>query len=573
MKSLKSFADSKRVKYGTLNIIFIAIVIAIVIMVNSIFTVLSSAKNWYIDMTKEQLYTISDPLVELLTEVSQDVEIDIIFCQDKDRVQEHYSDINSGNVLAYVFATANQIAERLDNVSIVYKDPVKDYEFMKTFTTLSSELRPSESTVIIARKDEKGNYTKMYRTLHAASFYTFEELVDGSRGIYGYNGERTFATAILSLTMDKVPTVYFVTGHGEELAKVTSNGKYAKHESIVTFEDCGYKIRYIDLMDKQYTCPTGGCGQSWGMMEFDFGEEGDKSVTFTCDRCEKEYTVKATDFTEARAIPQDARAIVICNPETDYNAEIELTQLGTYLTTYKGTIFCFVDPEGKEDVGGKRLKNLRDFIKNQTGVTILDDDIVTDTSSSSGFGTNDFRGEIANNNAAKTYLSVLQGFGASSPAFKESGILEIDDRYSNADTQGYNDNLALRYTLPIIQTSPSAVYAGKAGKHNLMTVTSLTSTVSNEAAYSYFVVCPSASFIDDSFLVETKYPNEEIMYSLIHSTTAVNVPVNLDFKTFQNYDLDISAAQQRTLFICLLTILPAITIGVGMVILVRRKNK
>ena len=82
MKSLKSFADSKKVKYGTLNIIFISIVIAIVIMVNSIFTVLSSAKNWYIDMTKEQLYTISDPLVELLTEVSQDVEIDIIFCQE-----------------------------------------------------------------------------------------------------------------------------------------------------------------------------------------------------------------------------------------------------------------------------------------------------------------------------------------------------------------------------------------------------------------------------------------------------------------------------------------------------------
>ena len=133
--NLKSFADSKRVKYGTLNIIFITMVVAIVIMLNSIFTVLSETFGWYVDMTEEQLYTVSDELLALMENeiVSQNAQIDIIFCCDKDQAEKHYSDISSGNVLAYVHSTATQIADKLDNVSVLYIDPVKDYEFIKKF--------------------------------------------------------------------------------------------------------------------------------------------------------------------------------------------------------------------------------------------------------------------------------------------------------------------------------------------------------------------------------------------------------------------------------------------------------
>ena len=78
--NLKSFADSRRLKYGTLNLIFIAVVIAIVIVFNTIVTLLSDVLNWRVDMTQEQLYTVSDPCVELLDKVSGDTQIDIIFC-------------------------------------------------------------------------------------------------------------------------------------------------------------------------------------------------------------------------------------------------------------------------------------------------------------------------------------------------------------------------------------------------------------------------------------------------------------------------------------------------------------
>ena len=74
-------------KYGTLNLILIAVVIAIVIVFNTIVTLLTDVFGWRVDMTQEQLYTVSDPCVELLDKVSGDTQIDIIFCCDKDKAE------------------------------------------------------------------------------------------------------------------------------------------------------------------------------------------------------------------------------------------------------------------------------------------------------------------------------------------------------------------------------------------------------------------------------------------------------------------------------------------------------
>ncbi len=564
--SLKSFADSKRVKYGTLNIVFVAVVVAIVIMLNSIVTVLSDAFSWRLDMTEEQLYTVSEPLVELLETVSEDVDIDIIFCCDKDEAQKNYSSLETGNALAYVHSTATQIAERLDNVSVIYKDPVKDYEFMKRFTTVSSQLKPSESTIIVARKDENGNYGTFYRTYHATSFYTFSEDATGSTSIYGYSGERVFATAVLSLTQDKIPTVYFVTGHGEDVPYSTQTS-YNIPTLAKIYMDCGFEVRYIDLSDKQFTCQTTGCGESWGYLEVN------KLESITCDKCSKEYKLRSIEFEEDRQIPENARTIIINQPETDYTAD-ELNKISDYLIMGKGTVMCFTDPVGN-DSEEHPLRNLYDFIKQETGVTVLDSDVVKDSSSTSLGTSNDFRGNVADNDAAATYLSALQNFGSAKPMLNNSGIIEIDERYSQVvnGEYGYNDRAAQRYTLPLIETNPNALFGTQSGKHTVMSVTSFTTTKDNQAAYSYFIVCPSGGFVEDDYLSSGVYSNDGIVLALIHSTTAVTVPVNLDFKTFANYELDITSKQATTVFVCLVTIMPLLIIASGVFVIVRRKNR
>ena len=561
MKNLKSLSKSKKFKYGTLNLILIAVVIAVVIMANSIVTVLAEAFNWNLDMTEEQLYTVSDELVALLDTVSQDADIDIIFCCDKDKAEGNFVDASTGtgSALAYVHATATQIEDRLDNITVLYKDVISDHDFMKKF---DAGVDATESSVIIARKDKNGAYGTMYRVYHATSFYTFAEDATGATTLYGYSGERTFASAIISLTYDKAPTAYFVTGHGETVPYSLSTGEYEVPALAKLLLDCGFRVRYIYLGDdeKQFTCPVSGCGETWGKKEIG------KSVSFDCE-CGKTYKTYDVQFTEERVIPDDARAIIINNPTSDYSSN-ELDKLSDYLINKKGTIMCFTDPV-KENT--TKLQNLHKFIKNETGVTVNDSSYVVDSDSSTLGQVNDFKGVVANNNAGKTYLGVLSEFGAKQPILKNSGVLEIDPKYIK--DEAYSDILADRVTLPLIETSDSAVYEEKEGAHTVMSVTALTTMYKNELVQAYFVVCPSAEFASDAYLSNSMYANADVMLGLIHSTTAANVPVDLDFKEFANYQLDISTSQATSVFVCLVTILPAIAVATGIFIIVRRKRR
>ena len=561
MKNLKSLSESKKLKYGTLNIILIAIVIAVVIMANSIVTVLAEAFNWRLDMTEEQLYTVSDELVTLLDSVSEDADIDIIFCCDKDEAEGNFIDpsTGTGSALAYVHATATQIEDRLDNVNVLYKDVVNDHDFLKKF---DAGINATESSVIIARKDKDGTYGTMYRVYHATSFYTFVEDSSGATALYGYSGERTFASAIISLTYDKAPTAYFVTGHGETVPYSLSTGEYEVPALAKLFLDCGFRVRYIYLGDdeKQFTCPEKNCGEIWGKKEIG------KSTSFDCE-CGKTYKTYDVKFTEERVIPDDARAIIINNPTSDYSAN-ELDKLSDYLINKRGTIMCFTDPV-KENA--TKLQNLQKFIKNETGVTVKDSSYVTDSDSASLGQINDFKGVVANNNAGKTYLRALSQFGSKQPTFKNSGVLEIDPKYIK--DEAYSDVLADRVTLPLIETDGDAVFEDEEGAYTVMSVTALTTMYKNEQVQAYFVVCPSAEFANDTYLSNTMYANSDIMLGLIHSTTAANVPVDLDFKEFANYQLDISTSQATTVFVCLVTILPAIAVVTGIVIIVRRKRR
>ena len=73
--------------------------------------------------------------------------------------------------------------------------------------------------------------------------------------------------------------------------------------------------------------------------------------------------------------------------------------------------------------------------------------------------------------------------------------------------------------------------------------------------------------------MSAKYVNDDVILSLVHSTMQENVPVNLDFKTFASYEIDITAAEARTVLVCLLVILPVIAVATGVFVIVRRKNR
>lgn len=512
-----------RAKKNAIFVSIIALVIVCVIMLNAIITILGSKFDWYLDMTDEQMYTISDALKETLNkalnaqsnEATKKIEVEVIFTCSEDYAKSNYANLSSGDALAYVYSTATQIAKEYENITISHHDIAKEPNFFKTkFTEIDRFISNVENPVIIARKtvDEKGevHYGTHFKVYAAKSFYGFSSK-DSS--LYAYNGEKVFASAILSLTLDEVPAVYFTKGHNERI--YTKNGNTtAPIELVNLFYYCGFKVEELDIDNNN--------------------------------------------------IPDDCRMLIINEPEFDFSSEA-INRLDTYMAN-QGSIMIYTNPNFNANI-----PRLLEFVESRCGVTTNIGGKIKDDKSNILDEEFSFRAEISSNNAAKQYLLYLSNATSSKPFFNHATSVTINDKYMS--TEGNYEGDSYVYTLPLFQTASSAKYKDVNGNHFVMSVTSVLKGKDNSDKYSYLVYCPSSGFASDEALQNQAYPNSDIVLSLVHSMSSAQTPVEIDYKAFANYDLDITEAQAKSATVALAVVLPVIAIAVGGVIMFRRKRR
>ena len=127
--SKNSFYSSKRFRYGTAAGAFTCAFIAVVIIFNIIFTALATKYLWYIDMTKESVFTLSDAAKEILYDI--DDEVNIYFCSEPDALMNG----TNGTWAKYVYNTAMQLEAAFPNIHVTCKDIVKHRAFFERFRT------------------------------------------------------------------------------------------------------------------------------------------------------------------------------------------------------------------------------------------------------------------------------------------------------------------------------------------------------------------------------------------------------------------------------------------------------
>ena len=67
-----SYEGERKGTHGSLAILLTAIVVAAVILLNVGFYAFATKNRWYIDMTKDKLFTLSDEVKEILEPVTAD---------------------------------------------------------------------------------------------------------------------------------------------------------------------------------------------------------------------------------------------------------------------------------------------------------------------------------------------------------------------------------------------------------------------------------------------------------------------------------------------------------------------
>ncbi len=529
---IKKLSDSKHVKYTSVNLAFCALVIGIIIVLNAMFSVFSEKFNWFLDMTDEGIFTMSDNFENAVEDAleDKDVTIEIIFPAPKSEVSEAFT-LSSSGAMGYINATAEQLDIKFDNIELNYYDIRRDYTFFNENFNSASGTPLSQNVVIVARKNADGSYGE-YRVYHQSVFY---KKAESTGSIYCYDGEMVFAAAIIGLATDTIPTVYFTMGHGE-----TSFSAWGEGSKPINFEN----------IDSAAEVSSG----ARELMRI-FVQSG--------------YQVLPLNL-KTQDIPDDARSIIINAPDNDFTVE-ELDKLRIYFKE-SGTIYCFTDHDAE-------LDNLYEFASSYFGATVTPlnatTGTITDTSSAPAGSTgNTFLANVPDNGATQTFFKTIKDFASAKAIVSNANKIDINPLYLTEN--GYEEGELIMYANALLTTSQNAVLNGEKGVYNIMSLTrgfrpGASTIQSND---SYFLMCTNTSFVSNANLTTNAYANKDMMYALVHTLSArEGVPslVDIDFKTFINYDLDITEKQANVTTILMVTILPVALAVCGSVIIRRRK--
>lgn len=202
--------------------------IAIVVIFNIIFTALAQKYMWYIDMTEEQVFTLSEEAKEHMSDINQ--EVNIYFASEPDELMSG----SNSSYLRYIYTTALQLEESFSNVTVECVDVLKNPGFFREFYTTAATDIDTDSIVL-----ESNGEVRVYA---AEAFFTFSDITDAST-VWAYNGEKTFLSGIMSVTQTTSPKVAFTTEHGEDLSNSVFLGNI--------FAENGFEVQAVNLAQQE----------------------------------------------------------------------------------------------------------------------------------------------------------------------------------------------------------------------------------------------------------------------------------------------------------------------------------
>ena len=485
----------RRMQYGSAAIVFTAVVVALIIAANAIFSSLCYNLQWYADMTSEKMYGITDSSRELLSDLTtDDINIKIIFCQDPDELESsYYTRLTHQLAMSYDKA--------FDFVEVEYIDIITNPTAVNKYKTTAASTIKTTNVIIASDTD--------YRVFTAEAFYTFSS---DDNSVFAFNGEYKITTAILQLAYDN-PIAYFTTGHGE----TTESSELAQ-----LFTDAGYTVKTIDLTKED--------------------------------------------------IDPEAQVIVINGPRYDFMGfkdEVnEIEKIANFLDNY-GNLMVFMDPNA---MGTQDFPELNEFLE-EWGITfgqsVLKDPY--DSISTDGFS---LVATYVDDGMASSLTESMRDLETTPKAIVRYAMpvgLLYDQKSIDQST---------RTTASILTSSATTnSYSFEnqdevetTGVFNLMTITQDLIYIDNETYTSYVLACGTTEFTSSDYLQSNAYGNADIIFAVMKAMGREKVPIDIDFRVFEDNTLDITSSEANTWTVVFTALLPCIVLALGITVYVHRKH-
>ena len=510
-----NFGTNKRLRYGSVSVAFTAAFIAAVIALNVVFSALASKFLWYIDMTAETLYTLSDECVDLLDDIEAPVRI--LFCDDPDTLE-------ASDTTRLVYNTALQLEEKLDNVTVDTVNVIRNRSAVnKYLTTATTEIKTTD--VIIESGTE-------FRKVSLTAFYTFAN--QNTTEPWAYNAESRFAATIIAVTRAESPICALLSNHGEA---------YSDSELISLISDAGYDIISLDLSKDEIPedCRL--------MISYNPTSDFMSSFDGVSEVSEIEKLDKFLDGINSFMIFVSPKTPILPNLE-EYLYEWGI-EFGRHTDEVKNTYNAIV----------------KDSSRSLTfdGYTVVSE-YVTDENS---------LGKQVNNDLTNAGTAPKVIFKDAMPIFHSDSYDSTGYYSSNGYSRQINDIFITSENAVIEANGEVVGKAGEADRYPLLTITTEGRQLSGSTTtdYSYVMACGSIDFASESILQSNVYGNRDSLYSMLRIMQKEIVYINLAKKPFANVDIESLTSSDATTYTLMLTIIPAAIVFVcGTVIMVRRRK-
>jgi len=491
-KNKRSFWKNPKFKFGATATALTISFVALVIIINVIFSALATSYLWYIDMTKEKMYTISESTLMLLDPYrnNENVNIRIIFCQDPDKLEQSLE-------TKLVHNMALQYEQEFDFVKVEYIDIVKHPSLADPYRT-TSETNVKTTDVIIENGSD-------FRKFALEAFYTFSS---NTGEVFALNAEYKITSAILQLVGDR-PIAYFTIGHGES---VEGSKIYEM------FQDAGFDVRKIDLSK----------------------EDMDSS----------------------------AKVVVINNPRTDFmgfkDSVNEIAKIDALLDNY-GNLMVFLDATVRE------LPELEEFLA-EWGVA-FERKLVRDKANSLSVDGTEIVAEYTREGLGSSLTKTLWQLETPPKDIVKYArpIKLLYDRKDSRDTSVVLQTSSEKTAVALELDAPMEA-EGEPGVYNLLTISRETRMINNVPIYNYVMVAGTKSFTDDKYIGNPAYGNGDIIYAAMKAFGKETVPINIDFKVFDETALNLTTQEANTWSVLVTAFLPCCVLVAGCVVYFRRRH-
>ncbi|MBQ3063708.1 MAG: GldG family protein [Clostridia bacterium] len=505
---------TKKFRHGSLSLALTVVIIAAVILINAIFTALTEKYLWYIDMTPEPRFTLSDEAKGFLDQMNTDKEVRIILCD------ERYA-WEADSLMLEVFKTAKDIEGHCKNVKVEYVDIYTNPSAVNPYLEKSGKAITSQSVIVVC-----GDSSRVY---DLENFFT----VDQDGYVIGYNGEQTMVSGILSVSQVSAPVACLVTNHGE---------KYS--DSFATLlAQIGFDVQLIDLSAKPLP-------------------ENCRLLVICDPQRDFEEKNSLTEVTEISKIEnflsENKSMMVLFDKDTPklHNLEQFLAEWGIEISRTddgEDTATWIQDLKSSLTVNG--YTNKAEYAPGENTGTAITKPLRQSSSWPTVCFPNTTALRFASDFSQKTY----EDFTAA--------------RNKSGNTNVYNVFVSSK-TAKAFANGEEVGEASDDNRYSYMMLScrSTPNSVTGSVAHAFILATASTDFVSDLALGD-QYGNHSVLAYACNTMGSLVVPVTLDCKYYASMEITSITASAANQYTIILTVVPASIVFIaGIYVMIRRKH-